>query len=235
MALEPVRRGDAPAASHHQMMAEMGDLTAVENVRRHRIVDFVRARSLLPNAREIRGPAWVDADGAVTAILYDDQIAALAPDEAGSFTLGRDPSAAALSARRTADPVVAWDRSTSRVRFRLGGGGGGDSAGAAAPRAGDVGWIELSRKAREVVGVPVAAVVQSPEGPYVLLPAGAADVEKRPIEIGETYVKQGYAVVLAGLRPHDRVIARATFFLDADRRMGGRMEAEATPAAGDAP
>jgi hypothetical protein len=219
MALEPVT--GAAAAPHHGRGAEMGDadLTAVENVRRHRIVDFVRTRSLLPNAREIRGPAWVDGAGTITAVLYDDQIAALAPDEPGSFALG-DAPATTFAVRRTADPVIAWDRSTSRIRFRLDGDGG---RAAAPPRAGRVGWLEVARKAREVVAVPVAAVLQSPEGPYVLLPAGGAGFEKRPIEIGETFVKQGYAVVLSGLHPHDRVIGRATFFLDADRRMGGKL------------
>ena len=43
---------------------------------------------------------------------------------------------------------------------------------------------------------------------------------KRPIEIGETFLKQGLTVVLSGLQPNDRVIARATFFVDADRRLG---------------
>ena len=32
--------------------------------------------------------------------------------------------------------------------------------------------------------------------------------------------RQGFAVVLKGLQVNDRVIARATFFVDADRRLG---------------
>ena len=49
---------------------------------------------------------------------------------------------------------------------------------------------------------------------------GNYEFQKRPIRIGETFQKQGFAVVLSGLQVHDRVVSRATFFLDADRRLG---------------
>jgi hypothetical protein len=52
------------------------------------------------------------------------------------------------------------------------------------------------------------------------VPAHGHGFEKRPIEIGETFVKDGFAVVLSGLRVHDLVVSRASFFLDADRRLG---------------
>ena len=86
---------------------------------------------------------------------------------------------------------------------------------------GQVGWLKLASKSRAVLGVPVSAVLQSPEGPYVLAWKPGAQFEKRPIEIGETFSRQGFAVVLSGLRPSERVVSRATFFLDADRRLGG--------------
>jgi hypothetical protein len=61
--------------------------------------------------------------------------------------------------------------------------------------------------------------VQSPEGPYVLAWTGSGfNFEKRRIELGETFLKQGLAVVLSGLRVNERVVGRATFFLEADRR-----------------
>lgn len=69
--------------------------------------------------------------------------------------------------------------------------------------------------------VPASAVLQSPEGPYVLVSIGDLRFEKRPIAIGETFLKEGFAVVLSGLRVNERVVARATFFFDADRRQGG--------------
>jgi Heavy metal binding domain len=214
MALEPT--GPNPAAHPgHAEMPGMADVTAVDNVRKHKIIDFVRMRSLLPDLREIRGAGWVGPDGIITALFYNDQIAALSADEPGAFTLTRGPGTR-VAVRRTSDPEVGWDRSTSRLRFRVEG-----AAGAALRlEPGQVGWVELAPKAREVVGVPASAVLQSPEGPYVLAALPTGGFEKRPIDIGETFLKQGFVVVLSGLRAHDRVVSRAAFFLDADRRLG---------------
>jgi hypothetical protein len=207
MALERVGARPAPAA--------VVDTTAVENVRKHRTLDFVRKHALLPTIRELRGPAWVAADGAVVALLYDDQIAALAQDETASFAPSQDTPAApappAVVVRRTGEPPESWDASTSRVRFRAG--------AKSPPRAGAVGWLSIAPKARDVVGVPSPAVAQSPEGPYVLVADGAGGYVRRPIRIGETFLKQGFAVVLDGVREHERVAARATFFLDAERKL----------------
>jgi hypothetical protein len=224
MALEPIGR-DPVGATRHPDTPAMPDITAVENIRKHRIVDFVRSRSLLSPARELRGPASVGDDGAITALFYDDQIQSLDRDEPGTLALTRAPGTT-FAVRRTGDPVVPWDRSTSQVRFRVEG-GGGRSVARGAPVPGQVGWVELAQKARNVVAVPASAVLQSPEGPYVLAWAGGGRFEKRPIEIGETFLKHGFAVVLGGLKLHDRVVSRAAFFLDADRRLG----ATPTPAA----
>lgn len=213
MALEPAGRDLAASAGR----AAVVDTTAVQNVRRHRIMDFVRKRALLFEVRELRGPAWAETDGTVSALFYDDQIAVIAPGDRASFTPTDAPGSAA-GLRRTADPPVRWDDSTSRIRFRV------DGRASPLP-AGRVGWLELPRKPRDVVAVPVSAIVNSPEGPYVLAATGDG-FEKRRIEIGETFMKQGFAVVRSGLRPQDRVVARATFFLDADRRLEPRGEAE---------
>jgi hypothetical protein len=83
----------------------------------------------------------------------------------------------------------------------------------------------VAPRPRQVVGVAASAVLQSPEGPYVLAWSGHGyTFVKRPIEIGETFFKHGLAVVLSGLQPNDRVIARSTFFVDADRRLGDARE-----------
>jgi hypothetical protein len=224
MALEKVTTRGGSGHMDRGEKAAMEDMTAVENVRKHRIMDFVRLHALLVPAQELRGPAVVGEDGVVTAVLYDDQIAALAPDETGTFSPSAMPSTA-FTVRRTADPAAAWDRSTSRLRFA-------PAAAKQAPAPGTVGWLELARRPRQVLAVPVYAVIQSPEGPYVL----AADprsgqLEKRHIEIGETFVKQGYAVVLSGLHQYDRIVSRATFFLDADRKLGAHDNSEVTWAA----
>jgi hypothetical protein len=210
MALEPVARDAANGAKSHAGMGGMADMTAVDNVRKHKILDFVRVRSLLPNLREIRGPARADSDHEISVIFYNDQLAALAPDEPGTFSPTASPKTP-VAVTRMAGPAVARDRSTSTVRFR--------TDAAIAP--GTIGWLRVANKSRAVLGVPVMALLQSPEGPYVLAWAGGQRFEKRPIEIGETFSHQGFAVVLSGLRASDRVVSKATFFLDADRRMGG--------------
>jgi hypothetical protein len=223
MALERV--GFVPgAAKAYLEAAGTVDLRAIDNVKKHNIVDFVRKHALLPVLRELRGPAWVEGgredgqDGTagktIAAIFYNDQIEAMAADESATFSLSEAP-ATTVEATRTADAPVPWDRSTSRLRFRAG------AKGAAHLAAGQVGWMEAAPRPRQVVAVAASAVQQSPEGPYVLAWSGQGyTFVKRPIEIGETFVKHGLAVVLSGLQPNDRVIARATFFVDADRRLG---------------
>jgi hypothetical protein len=216
MALERVGR---PAAGPTRFSAaDSADLAAVENVRRHNIVDFVRRRSLLVPSRELRGPASVDSDGAVSALFYDDEIAALDEAELGTFTPTATP-ALAFTVRREAAPAERWDRSTSHVRFRFTVPGPKGTP----PHGLDVGWVELAPRPRQVLAVPASAIVQSPEGPYVLAWTGVGfNFEKRPIEIGETFLKEGFAVVLSGLRVNERVVGRATFFLEADRRSASR-------------
>jgi len=212
MALEPVR-SDAPAMDPARR--ELGNdpsWRAVENVRRHDVVDLVRTRSLLFDLRELLGPASMENDGRISAIFYNDQIAALDADETGTFSPTADPKAM-IAVRRVPGPASKWDASTSRIRLEV----RPEDAGKA-PLAGTVGWVELARKPRQVLTVPASAVLQSKEGPYVLMMADGFHIEKRRIEIGETFSGLGVSVVLSGLRPADRVIARATFFLDAERR-----------------
>jgi hypothetical protein len=222
MALERVGKPAAPLTRANA--AESADFAAVENVRRHNIVDFVRRRSLLVPARELRGAASVDPDGTVSALFYDDEVAALDDAELGIFT----PTAAprqALRVRREPGAGERWDHSTTRVRFRFVPDGHGRAPPRGLPPRGlpprgrNVGWVELAPRPRQVLAVPASALLQSPEGPYVLAWTGVGfNFEKRPIEIGETFLKQGFAVVLSGLQVNERVVGRATFFLEADRR-----------------
>jgi len=219
MALEPVVRGSHPSAA-------MPDMTAFENVRNHKILDFVRVHSLLPNLREIRGPAWVESDDQIAAVLYKDQIDALAPDEPGTFALTALPKVS-LPVTRLSIPSKPWDRSTSVIHFRI------DASRAAQQnrqvKVGQAGWLTVASKPRSVLGVPASAVLQEPEGPYVLVWEGGARFKKQPIEIGELFSRQGFAVVLSGASQNDRVVARATFFVDAERRLSGEQTGDITP------
>jgi hypothetical protein len=214
MALEPVTRGPAANALASDAPG-LVDTTAVDNVRKHKIIEYSRKRALLFDTRDLRAPATVEADGAVTALYYDDQIAALGEGEKGTFSTSDAPDVR-FPVRRTAHAPARWDGSTSRVRFRL----DSDRTRRSRPAPGQAGWLEVPRKAREVLTVPSSAVLQSPEGPYVLTPTGAYSFVKRRIEIGETFLKHGFVVVLSGLRVHEPVVSRATFFLDAERRLG---------------
>jgi hypothetical protein len=213
MPLEPIPGPGGAAAD----MAKMPDLQAVENVRKHKILDFVRLRALPVELRERGGAAWVDDDRTVQALLYREEAAldALPAGETASFS----PSAAPTehyAVHRTAAPPVPWDASTSRVTFSA------DAGVALEP--GLAGWVSLAPKMRTVLAVPASAVLESAEGPYVLKLTSGFRFEKQPIELGETFLKQGFSVVLSGLRAQDRVVARATFFLDANRRSGRGMD-----------
>jgi len=224
MALEFANRRPSSRLAGRGDMPGMADLTLVENIRKHKIIDFARIRALPSDLREMRGAASVEPDGTIFAIFYDDQIQTLAADEPGTFTPTGAP-ALTIAVRRVDEPASRWDDSTSRIRFRL------QAAAPArpttgAPEPGQAGWLVLARKAREVLSVPATAVLQSPAGPYVLVPGTGAGFGKRPIEIGETFLKQGIVVVRSGVKAHERVVARAAFFVDADRRVaGGEVEA----------
>ena len=135
MALE--RIGFVPGVAKPYLdVAGTIDLRAIDNVKKHNIVDFVRKHALPSVLRDLRGPAWVEDDGAIAAIFYNDQVAAIAPDEPGTFALGDAPDRR-FAARRTNDRPVAWDRSTSRIRFRA-------ANGRAKPPPGQIGWLEVS-------------------------------------------------------------------------------------------
>jgi hypothetical protein len=217
MALEPIGFVPGAAGKPYQEAAGMVDLRAIDNIKKHNIIDFVRRKTLLPVQSELRGPAWFDDHGdrgTIAAIFYNDQIEAMAPDEPGSFRLTGAPETT-FAVRRTIDAPVAWDRSTSVIRFRT------VARAPAGAAAGQTGWLEVAPRGRQVLSVAASAVLQSPEGPYVLAWSGHGyTFVKRPIQIGETFLKEGLVVVLSGLEPHDRVIARDTFFVDADRRLG---------------
>ena len=145
-------------------------------------------------------------------------MAALGPDDTGTFSPTDAPDVQ-VAVRRTPDAAVTWDRATSRVRFRAEAGAGPSGGTSARLRPNRAGWLDLGARARNVAGVPVGAIMQSPEGPYVLQPHGGWMFEKRPIVIGETFLREGFAVLLSGLRVQEKVVAKATFFLDADRRL----------------
>jgi hypothetical protein len=194
----------------------MADLTAVENVRKHKVLDFVRFRALPVEVRELRGAAWVEPDRTVSAVFYKDQAYVITAGDLATFSPTQTPETS-VALRLASAPLTDWDSACALLHFELKETTPNQQAPALTP--GQVGSLQVERKPRNVLAVSANAVLQSPEGPYVLRALGGFKFEKQRIEIAETFAKQGIAVVLSGLQPQDRVVARASFFLDADRRL----------------
>ena len=170
--------------------------------------------------QDVRAPAWVEDDGAISAVLYKDELATLAPEERGVFAPSAAPGAG-VAIHLTTEPPAPWDRSTSRVRFRV------DGPEPPVQR-GEIGWVRLSTRRREVQVIPYSAVLQSAEGPYVLIASqDGRRLTKRPLEIGRVF--GGLAVVLSGLHNRERVLIRSAFFYDAERRLRREASLEVTP------
>lgn len=176
-------------------------------------------------AEQVRAAAWLGADGVGTAVLYDDDLVGLEPDEHALFFGGGAPNMG-VDAHLLSEPPSAVDSSTVKVRFRL-----DADAGEVAPPRGprDVGSLQIALRPRELLVVPSSAVLYSAEGPYVLAaPRGDDTFTKRRVEIGRIldsgYVggragEVGAIVILSGLDEGEAVIAANTFFLDAERRL----------------
>ena len=162
-------------------------------------------------AEEVRLPAWVEEGGLLAAVLYKDEAADLSRNERALFFRAVAPTVA-IAVRAAPAPVpAAWDRSTSRIHFRF-------DPHAPAPAPGEVGWVQLAAKPRERLVVPLAAVVNTSQGSYVLVASPDGDTfTTRFVEIGR--VIQGFGVILAGLNDHDQIVVGNTFFLDAERRL----------------
>jgi hypothetical protein len=160
--------------------------------------------------QEIYAPARAEANGFVMASMYKDESLALADDESVRFIAASAPSVV-LDARRTSDGATPWDRSTVRVRFRL-------ASTAHAPPEGEPGFVVLSHKPRKMLVVPAAAVLESPEGPFLLVYSSAdRTFSKRPVEIGKVF--SGLAAVVSGVKEREVIVAMNAFFLDAERRL----------------
>jgi hypothetical protein len=181
--------------------------------------DLVRQRSF---GQDIVAPARVDDDGALTATLYRDELAALTPAQAAVFAIGGagDAPHVRFELQRTADAPAPWDRSTARVRFTF-------AKGEEPPARGATGWVRIAGKRRELLVIPSSALLEGSDGTYVLALAGDGTLARRSVAIGR--VVGGLAYVLSGVAAQERVLVRNTFFLDAERRLHPEVALEATP------
>jgi hypothetical protein len=168
--------------------------------------DVTRAKQYR-TSREMRVPASIENGVAGVALFHHDEIELLQPHERGLFLAPAAPGG--LIVHLTDEPPVEWDDATSLVHFRV--------EGKHDLRPLQTGWLKLTARIRQGLVVPTAAVLQSPNGPYVLAVGDdRRSVTKRSIGVGS--VLYGFAAVTSGLDDGDRVAAMNTFFLDAERR-----------------
>jgi len=164
-------------------------------------------RNALPG--EVYAPAIVKADGTVAARLYRDELAALAPDERAVLVPAGSP-AAPIDVRRGGGEASPRG-SLVEVVFLT------DVRGPALPP-GQTGWVRLGYRSRDMLVVRSASVIQSPDGPYVLVfSAQQGTLTRRRIEVGKDYA--GMTAVVSGLRDKELVAMANTFSLDAERRL----------------
>ena len=170
----------------------------------------------------VRAPAWLGAGGVVTAVVYKESLAGLAPGDQAVFYRGAEP-AKPIPVRLAPEPAVPWDASTVQARFV-------SEASPATER--DTGWLQLDARPRPYLVVPTSSILYSDDGAYVLAAAaGGHAFTRRAIQIGRN-LDSGFAadlgtdrlgavVVLSGLSEGERVVTADAFFLDAERRLQG--------------
>jgi hypothetical protein len=198
------------AAGHEHHAARHEHHATPAGTQDHKVIGAAR-RQLV--ALAVRAPAWVDADGLVSALLRREELDGLVSGEQGMFFPASAPAEGA-QVRLGAQPPAPWADSAARLRFRLAGRG-------AALRPGAVGWVVLAARSREVLVIPSGAVLYSAAGPYVLaVGADGGAPARRSVEIGS--VSRGLAVVLAGLGDGEPIIVGSAFSWDVQRRLQPR-------------
>lgn len=159
-------------------------------------------------------PAVVSAvtgtDMRLVAVVHPEELASLLRNEAGRFT----PSIAggrATAIRLSLDASEERDDGMALVRFRV-------ERSDARLRPGTPGWIDLPGRRRMVLVIPTSALIESPDGPYIL--ASSADRQtftKRPVVVGSSL--SYYTILLSGAQVGDLVVVMEAFFLNAELRL----------------
>jgi hypothetical protein len=167
---------------------------------------------------DMRAWAWAESREVGVALYPRDQAELLKPGEEGLFepeSGPRGPLPHGIKVHFADQAPEPWDASTALVRFRL-----DDHAGAALePK--EIGSVKFALRLRNGLVVKESAIVQSPEGPYVLIASeDRRTFTKRPVQIGTTMYE--YADVVGGLRENEYAVALHTFVLDSERRLGRR-------------
>jgi hypothetical protein len=177
-----------------------------------RAFDAVSRVKQFETAQEMRFAGWAESSRAGIALVYTDQAKLMVPGESGQFWPLAAPGPAFAVVLGT-EPPEPWDGSTVRVRFHA-------APGVTLP-ANSTGSIKFATRERKDLVIREAAVLRSPEGPYVLVATNDRHtLTKRRIEVGG--IVYGYAPVVSGLQEDEWVVALHAFTLDAARRRGWR-------------
>jgi hypothetical protein len=211
MALEeiapPDGRSTAPAPATGDRDIALTALRASDEARRLLRFSVAPARrNVVPG--EVFAPAIVEADGTITAKLYRDELATLAADERAEFVPSAAPDAPVKVERDARAPVV--HATLADAAFH--------PIAAAAPPAGQVGWIRLAFRSRDMLVVRASSVIHGPDGPYVLVfSARQGNLTRRPVELGKEW--EGMTAIVGGLRDKEFVVMGDAFSFDAERRL----------------
>ncbi|HEX3761074.1 MAG TPA: heavy metal-binding domain-containing protein [Kofleriaceae bacterium] len=157
-------------------------------------------------SQPVRVPAWVEAGG-VVAVLFRDDLIGLAAGDPATFYPAAEPTRG-IEVRRTVAPAEDRDSATVAVRFEV---------GADAPAVGAEGALAVPARPRELLVVPATAVLEAPDGSYVLV-RGPGGFARRTVQVGRT--QQGVVAVLAGLSDGDEVVVTGAFVVDAELGLG---------------
>jgi hypothetical protein len=164
------------------------------------------------SALEMRAPAAAESGQVGVALFHLDESELIRPGEEGLFSPSsgpRDGAPLGLKVRVLDGPRERWDGSTVLVKFQV---------EASEPlAANETGVLKLASRLRHGLVVAASSIIESPDGPYVLVvQPDRRTLTKRPVEIGTRLY--GYAAVISGLREDENVASKYTFVLDVDRR-----------------
>lgn len=218
MALEPQIAGGASAGKAGSADVEPQSLTLAQG-KRLAGFDSVSRVKQYESSFDMRAWAWAESRDIGVALYPRDQAELLKPGEEGLFepqSGPRGPHPHGIKVRLADQAPEPWDASTAVVRFRL----AADAGAELEPK--EIGSVKFALRLRNGLVVRESAIIQSPEGPYVLIAsADRKSFTKRPIQIGA--IMYDYADVVGGAQENEYAVALHTFVLDTERRLGRRI------------
>jgi hypothetical protein len=217
MALERQIPGGGTAGNAGGTAAEPASLTLGHGIKLAGFDSVSRVKQF-ESSFDMRAWAWAESREVGVALYPRDQAAMLKPGEEGLFepqSGPRGPLPHGIKVHLADQAPEPWDAFTALVRFRL------DDHARAELEPKEVGSVKFALRLRNGLVVKESAIVQSPEGPYVLIAsADRRTLTKRPVQIGA--IMYEYADVVGGAREDEYAVALHTFVLDTERRLGRR-------------